>query len=1008
MDDVDKISWALFIAIAMASVLLQTCRYKKAVEIFSECLVLLKQFKTKKSTAFSALVFHRLFDLYCLVGDTKNAIKNGEEAICIHLQNSDFSAESRLIVGKLLRRLEPLYDFPKPKDYFGNELGIWIETVASLKEAGDRSLIMLGEALNDLGKYYEILEDFQNAKRMKFEALEVSKYTGNVFEEIMIYRNLGDIHTSLKEFPDAENCYARAVSISRELGDKRGEAFTYNGLREFYHRQSNYAMAEKYARKSLEVYTGIGDKENEATLSSELGNLCHFRGRYEEALEFHQRSFDVYKKTGDKIGEGQQYGNLSAVYKSMGDIHKAKQYLEQALAINKKMNITLGQGIDYGNLGTIYQQLGDLAKAKECHEEALKLKEGTGLQDTIPSEYHHLGISCKNDGEYVQAKKHFEKGLKMARELGERSLEGSFLSDLGEMESITGESEKGKTYYEEALQIFEKVGDIAKKASTLRNLASVYRLDGDLRMAESYLKSSLGIIKQIGNKNEESAVLGTLGDLYYSQGEYERATYVYQQGLSLAKETSWKRVEANIHNSLGSCYVYQKDFQKAKTCFQQALSYSEMMEDLRGTSICCCNIASVYFLTQDFENVWLYLKRSIKALEEAQTSIGESEYYKIGFVDKHDGPYQFMVTTLITLGNFNQALSVVELVRARSLAELMVKRYSAPPLPDLDSSQLTDFRHFVRDKNKSCLSFCFVQGDLLFCWSLRAKRETMVRAVKTEDFPVNIRPQDFDGRSPAEPQENPQFEQSQNTCQVEEKNEGGSNKEPPLKVLYKVIIAPNFLEGSEIIVVPDRSLYRVPFSALMNEKGEFLAERFRIRYAPSLTTLRLIRDSPEDYHSETGVLIVGDPDVGTVTHQGSELTLPRLPKAKEEAEIVGKILNVQPLTGKEATKEAVLQKIHSVSLIHIAAHGEEERGNIALAPSNREKDDFLLTMADISAVRLRAKLVVLSCCQSGKGHIKGEGVVGIARAFLGSGARSVLASLWAVDDEATMEFMKQF
>ena len=99
---------------------------------------------------------------------------------------------------------------------------------------------------------------------------------------------------------------------------------------------------------------------------------------------------------------------------------------------------------------------------------------------------------------------------------------------------------------------------------------------------------------------------------------------------------------------------------------------------------------------------------------------------------------------------------------------------------------------------------------------------------------------------------------------------------------------------------------------------------------------------------------------------------------------------------------------YSVSLIHIAAHGEPERGHIALAPSNREKNDFLLTMADISAVRLRAKLVVLSCCHSGKGHIRAEGVVGIARAFLGSGARSVLASLWAVDDEATMEFMKQF
>ena len=65
-------------------------------------------------------------------------------------------------------------------------------------------------------------------------------------------------------------------------------------------------------------------------------------------------------------------------------------------------------------------------------------------------------------------------------------------------------------------------------------------------------------------------------------------------------------------------------------------------------------------------------------------------------------------------------------------------------------------------------------------------------------------------------------------------------------------------------------------------------------------------------------------------------------------------------------------------------------------------------MADVQAVQLRAKLVVLSCCHSGRGTVTAEGVVGIARAFLGAGARSVLVSLWAIDDKATMEFMIRF
>ena len=100
--------------------------------------------------------------------------------------------------------------------------------------------------------------------------------------------------------------------------------------------------------------------------------------------------------------------------------------------------------------------------------------------------------------------------------------------------------------------------------------------------------------------------------------------------------------------------------------------------------------------------------------------------------------------------------------------------------------------------------------------------------------------------------------------------------------------------------------------------------------------------------------------------------------------------------------------------MHIAAHGRMETGEIALAPNPTRasqtpgKEDFVLTMSDVMGVQMRARLVVLSCCHSGRGEIKAEGVVGIARAFLGAGARSVLVSLWAIDDKATLEFMKSF
>ena len=97
--------------------------------------------------------------------------------------------------------------------------------------------------------------------------------------------------------------------------------------------------------------------------------------------------------------------------------------------------------------------------------------------------------------------------------------------------------------------------------------------------------------------------------------------------------------------------------------------------------------------------------------------------------------------------------------------------------------------------------------------------------------------------------------------------------------------------------------------------------------------------------------------------------------------------------------------------MHIAAHSQAKTGEIILCPNPADgpnKGDFLLATTGVLSAKLRGKLVVLSCCHSGRGTIKAKGVVDLARAFLGVGARSVLASLWAIDDQATLEFMRYF
>ena len=140
-----------------------------------------------------------------------------------------------------------------------------------------------------------------------------------------------------------------------------------------------------------------------------------------------------------------------------------------------------------------------------------------------------------------------------------------------------------------------------------------------------------------------------------------------------------------------------------------------------------------------------------------------------------------------------------------------------------------------------------------------------------------------------------------------------------------------------------------------------------------------------------------------------------LPGAQKEVESIALILNTKPPIGRQASKAEVMKRMSSVGVIHIAAHANMRTGEIALSPNPGWtsmfplKKDYILKMSDVQAANLRARLVILSCNHSERGRIlKGEGVVGIAPAFLAAGARSVFVTLWAKDDETTMVFMKSF
>ena len=348
-------------------------------------------------------------------------------------------------------------------------------------------------------------------------------------------------------------------------------------------------------------------------------------------------------------------------------------------------------------------------------------------------------------------------------------------------------------------------------------------------------------------------------------------------------------------------------------------------------------------------------------------SLKGEDNWAISFRDSHQKAYTALWRTLLRLDRTNEALSAVEQGRAQALVDLLHLRHGVqkPDLPEEIIQSCT-----APGKISTQTVYFAIESNTIHFWILGIEE-----GVQCRQFALNI----------------PTV--LQRILETAERNSFDS-----LRNMYDLIIAPirDLLEDGDLIIVPDGQLFLVPYNALQHvEKAvtKYLFESFRIRIVPSLTSLKLISD--KDDSSKSGVLLVGVPH-----HVG----LPELKYAKDEVDSIKDLLkkktqNVTTLIDQQATKEAVKEKIRSVALIHIAAHATKETGEIDLAGNDR------LTMLDVQQVK--ARLVVLSCCFTGQGKITADGVVGIARAFLGAGAHSVLMTLWEISDQATDRMMKE-
>lgn len=658
--------------------------------------------------------------------------------------------------------------------------------------------------------------------------------------------------------------------------------------------------------------------------------------------------------------------------------------------------------------------------------------------------------------------------LQELEELGRTSatpeIEGDAAFGLSEAYAHLGDWERERVYAERALKAYITGHSHSGMVRTLAKLALHHRLHGPLHLANFYRR----LLKaRAGNDIETNWWIAYVeGQMLTLDGKSDAAREALEECLSLSDELEGSlrsKLQPQCLRQLASLYLFeQSDPQRARPLFERILQHAEASGNGFEILRCAFALALVSAITGDRALTRSYLATAARELERVRAKVSSPANQRLL---SHLGEplYAALASVLIDRDENRLALEVVELNRSRAVTDQfrMARAWKENPPPRADM----DRYRMLEERDRQCLAEISECADgseetnriLLERWknALRGRQ----RLLHELEEKVAIGPI-TQATGPPSTQQRDDFTEIADLSSSE-KLQGCLDAETAViaywmrtdalvsfivrrsgveavivpvsteslskramayheamsssasymagrdslarddEYLYSVLIAP--LKASlrglrKVYLVPSGDLWRIPLHSL--GRGNCLSGQHEVAYSFSCAVLNRILQSEQATRPKRVYLGVGNPD-GTLAGADEEA---RGPAALFDHSVV--------LLSSDATKGAVLENIGEATNVHFACHGyfiEEfpEFSYLQLAGSPDE--DKRLEVCRISQTRLCADLVVLSACHTGRGGVlAGDEFVGFASAFLAAGAKSVVGSLWQVNNRAAVRFMDSF
>ena len=911
---------------------------------------------------------------------------------------------------------------------------------------------IIADCLQKVGKIHNKFSEFDNALELLEKAKKLHELLGNQSEFATDLTEIARVQMNTSKFPQALELSNQAMKIHEQAGNRKGVADCLRIIADINRRTGKYEDAFEFAKKSLGEAQASEDNKAIASSLNIVGAIQNNLGSYDDALTNLQKALQVAEASGDQWEIAPVLSNTGATYGAMGNRTEARDYFQRSLKIREELQDSLGVAVSLNNIGIVNYDLGNYTQALDYYKRSLNMLQDIGDKNKVAMSFNNIGVVNFELGNYSEALERYQDSLKIKNDIGDKRGAAMSLNNIGIVHWNLHQFNKALEYHRKSLAIREEIGDKNGISMSLNNLGRVYRDIGNSSEAVKYFDEAIKIREQIGDKSGLAWSLYDLGSLYYQQKDTEQAEKTLSEAIRISKEIEFPEVlwpslhkKALIYRDTGrkdeAIELLKDSIEIIEKLRSKLLQAEQKMAYLQNKLQVYEDLISLFYQTSQSVEAFNYEQRAkarsfLDLLEESRAVVNITQGVDPDLLDREREIQAKMSNVQLKLDaersrskKDENRITGFEKERDRiyrDYEELKAEIKSRNPryaeLKYSDPAKLNEVQNLLDD-------------DTLLLEYFLGDRESFLFAVTKDQYEMFKLPPREEIEKRVEGLRDSIADYGNVSAQMFYLQESSNlfvDLMGPLKTFDS--------KKTKLLIAPDGSLYHLPFQALTTKEvpstGQiefqslpYLAKRYQISYIQSASILKIRGNQHESIGTQKKLLAFADPIYGKSQADQSDFLLQtaygetgqemkRLTFSNDEVRGIASLFpksNVKLCLRDQATEDNIKKiNLEEYKMLHFAVHGianeaKPQFSSIVLGRDNNSNEDGYLQMYEIFNLKMKAHLAILSACESGLGKkVRGEGIIGLTRAFEYAGARNVMVSLWKINDRSTADFMTSF